>query len=84
MLTRQWGKIMRNFSGPDACVVWTEGLDEEGDIRSQWLVGKVVGEWQREGSFRTDAIPEKGGKVVNVPDCIYQNKNIMATPGMIA
>ncbi len=84
MLTKRWGEIMRIFSGPDSCVVWTEGLNQDGEIESQWLVGKVVGEWERDGSFRTNATPEKGGKVVRVPDCIYRDKNIMATPGMIA
>lgn len=44
-----------------------------------WLPGTVTSEWNRPASFRTDANPEAGGPVVNVPSAPYREKTFQAT-----
>ena len=57
-------------------LVLTEAAPEG---ETKWMVGEMVGEWNRPLGFRTDSQPEKGGPVVKVKGTIYKNKTFQAT-----
>ena len=72
-------RIAKKFIGPSGCAVLTEVADENGEIRTDWTIGEIVGAWNRPHSFRTDANPEAGGPIVNVAGGIYAAKTFRAT-----
>ena len=57
-------------------LVLTEAAPEG---ETKWMVGEMVGEWNRPVGFRTDSQPEKGGPVVKVKGTIYKNETFQAT-----
>ena len=57
-------------------LVLTEAAPEG---ETKWMVGEMVGEWNRPVGFRNDGHPEKGGPVVKVNGTIYREKTFQAT-----